>query len=88
MTSRERAQAYPPANVSSPKERRPTGDVRNGSSSGHRDGGMSRAEKFEDEKRRIIQSCFSKQDTDGSCMFRVMPFAVLSSSLFFLSSRE
>ncbi|KAL2003171.1 hypothetical protein VTN02DRAFT_4784 [Thermoascus thermophilus] len=27
---------------------------------------MSRAEKFEDEKRRIVQSCFSKQDADGS----------------------
>ncbi|OAA51610.1 Exocyst complex, component Exoc1 [Metarhizium rileyi] len=26
----------------------------------------SRAERFEDEKRRIIESCFSKQDTDGS----------------------
>ncbi|KAL8914723.1 MAG: hypothetical protein Q9171_000736 [Xanthocarpia ochracea] len=27
---------------------------------------MSRAEKFEDEKRRIIESCFSKRDADGS----------------------
>ncbi|KAB8232194.1 GTP-Rho binding exocyst subunit SEC3 [Aspergillus alliaceus] len=27
---------------------------------------MSRAEKFEDEKRRIIQSCFAKKDGDGS----------------------
>ncbi|KAL8683555.1 MAG: hypothetical protein Q9186_000467 [Xanthomendoza sp. 1 TL-2023] len=27
---------------------------------------MSRAEKFEDEKRRIIESCFSKTDADGS----------------------
>ncbi|KAL8947826.1 MAG: hypothetical protein Q9222_005932 [Ikaeria aurantiellina] len=27
---------------------------------------MSRAEKFEDEKKRIIESCFSKKDTDGS----------------------
>ncbi|KAE8352954.1 exocyst complex component Sec3-domain-containing protein [Aspergillus coremiiformis] len=27
---------------------------------------MSRAEKFEDEKRRIIQSCFSKKDDDSS----------------------
>jgi len=25
-----------------------------------------RAERFEDEKRRIIDSCFSRQDTDGS----------------------
>lgn len=28
--------------------------------------GMSRAERFEDEKRRIIESCFSKRDDDGS----------------------
>jgi hypothetical protein len=28
--------------------------------------GMSRAEKFEDEKRRIIDSCFGKKDDDGS----------------------
>lgn len=32
------------------------------------DGTMSRAEKFEDEKRRIIQSCFSRKDNDGHCM--------------------
>lgn len=29
---------------------------------------MSRAEKFEDEKRRLIRSCFSKRDPDGSSM--------------------
>ena len=28
-------------------------------------GGMSRAERFEDEKRRIIESCFSKTDPSG-----------------------
>ena len=28
--------------------------------------GMSRAERFEDEKRRIIESCFGKKDPDGS----------------------
>ncbi|KAI0968208.1 exocyst complex component Sec3-domain-containing protein [Xylaria arbuscula] len=27
---------------------------------------MSRAEKFEEEKRRIVDSCFNKKDTDGS----------------------
>lgn len=27
---------------------------------------MSRAERFEDEKRRIIESCFNKRDDDGS----------------------
>ncbi|MCJ1312172.1 hypothetical protein MMC25_005846 [Agyrium rufum] len=30
------------------------------------DGAMSRAEKFEDEKRRIVDSCFDKTDPDGS----------------------
>lgn len=33
----------------------------------HRPAMMNRAEKFEDEKRRIIESCFSKRDADGSC---------------------
>ncbi|KHN99026.1 Exocyst complex, component Exoc1 [Metarhizium album ARSEF 1941] len=28
----------------------------------------SRAQRFEDEKRRIIDSCFSKKDTDGSLL--------------------
>ncbi|KAI1149986.1 exocyst complex component Sec3-domain-containing protein [Nemania diffusa] len=27
---------------------------------------MSRAERFEEEKRRIVESCFNKKDTDGS----------------------
>lgn len=31
--------------------------------------GMSRAERFEDEKRRIVDSCFNKTDDDGSCKF-------------------
>lgn len=35
-------------------------------------GGMSRAERFEDEKRRIIDSCFGKKDQDGSC--KISPF--------------
>ncbi|CAN8097927.1 unnamed protein product [Discula destructiva] len=30
--------------------------------------GPSRAERFEDEKRRIIESCFSKKDDDGSVL--------------------
>ena len=29
-------------------------------------GTLSRAEKFEDEKRRIIDSCFGRTDADGS----------------------
>lgn len=31
---------------------------------------MSRAERFEDEKRRIMESCFSKKDPDGSSMLK------------------
>lgn len=27
----------------------------------------TRAEMFEDEKRRIIDSCFNKREPDGSC---------------------
>ncbi|PHH89012.1 hypothetical protein CDD83_6759 [Cordyceps sp. RAO-2017] len=30
--------------------------------------GASRAERFEDEKRRIIESCFSKKEPDGSLL--------------------
>jgi hypothetical protein len=29
--------------------------------------GMTRAQIFEDEKRRIIDTCFGKRDEDGSC---------------------
>ena len=29
--------------------------------------GVSKAERFEDEKRRIVDSCFNKKDEDGSC---------------------
>jgi hypothetical protein len=29
--------------------------------------GMSKAERFEYEKRRIVDSCFNKKDDDGSC---------------------
>jgi hypothetical protein len=34
-------------------------------------GTMTRAERFEDEKRRIIESCFSKEDEPGHCKFTV-----------------
>ena len=27
----------------------------------------NRAERFEDEKKRIIESCFGKKEPDGSC---------------------
>ena len=29
---------------------------------------MTRAEKFEDEKKRIVESCFGKREADGSSM--------------------
>jgi hypothetical protein len=34
----------------------------------------SRAELFEDEKRRIIESCFAKKEPDGAC--EIPPTAV------------
>lgn len=40
--------------------------VRNGSNTKPAPTGMSRAERFDDEKRRLIQCCFGKQDVDGS----------------------
>ncbi|KAL9045681.1 MAG: hypothetical protein Q9214_001315 [Letrouitia sp. 1 TL-2023] len=51
---------------------RPMQDHRNmsgpggGSASHNPTASMSRAERFEDEKRRIMESCFSKKDPDGS----------------------
>ena len=41
-----------------------------GSRNGGDYSGMSRAEKFEDEKRRIVESCFGKKDPDGACTSR------------------
>lgn len=41
-------------------------------------GGMSRAERFEDEKRRIIDSCFGKKDPDGSCKISPICAACIS----------
>ncbi|KAA8572736.1 hypothetical protein EYC84_003321 [Monilinia fructicola] len=43
------------------------GSSRNGPG-GVNGSGMSRAERFEDEKRRIIDSCFGKKDPDGSLL--------------------
>ncbi|KAJ6129987.1 hypothetical protein N7512_002767 [Penicillium capsulatum] len=56
MNSRDRPRQPPPSDP-----RRGT-DARNGAG----DGSMSRAEKFEDEKKRIIQSCYSKKEADGT----------------------
>lgn len=38
-----------------------------------------RAERFEDEKRRIVDSCFSKKDTDGSRKLTSNPRAIANS---------
>ena len=42
----------------------------------------SRAEKFEDEKRRIIDSCFSKKEPDGSRELHLLNLAELSGTAF------
>ncbi|KAJ5678325.1 uncharacterized protein N7477_003958, partial [Penicillium maclennaniae] len=52
---------WPRSSPSASAERCSAWGERNGS-----DGSMSRAEKFEDEKKRIIQSCYSKKDADGT----------------------
>ena len=52
----------------------PTQDLRNGSSGGRVNGrpnedvesNQARAARFEDEKKRIIESCFAKRDPDGT----------------------
>lgn len=43
--------------------------------------GASKAEKFEDEKRRIVESCFSKKDPDGSC---TIPSAQMNTIFFMM----
>ncbi|PCG89987.1 Exocyst complex, component Exoc1 [Penicillium occitanis (nom. inval.)] len=45
------------------RPRRPDADTNKGAAG---DGPSSRAQLFQDEKRRIISSCFSKQDSDGA----------------------
>lgn len=66
-------------NESSPRTRGPPNGVPGGPSTRsaleNRNGGphtagpsMTRAEKFEDEKRRIVESCFGKKEADGSSM--------------------
>ncbi|PQE16914.1 exocyst complex component Sec3 protein [Rutstroemia sp. NJR-2017a BBW] len=44
------------------------GSSRNGSGGVNSSNGMSRAERFDDEKRRIVDSCFGKTDPDGSLL--------------------
>ncbi|KAL2822850.1 exocyst complex component Sec3-domain-containing protein [Aspergillus granulosus] len=65
MSNRDRSRG-PHGGTPPQRDPRRAPDSRNGGSAGSGDGAASRAEKFEDEKRRIIQSCFSKKDSDGS----------------------
>lgn len=63
----------PPNGASSGLNPRPSPaqESRNGVSPARSGGSqLSRAEKFEDEKRRIIESCFGKTDMDGASMPR------------------
>ncbi|KAJ5678769.1 hypothetical protein N7462_007013 [Penicillium macrosclerotiorum] len=57
MNGRDRPRPPPPGDA------RRGGESRNGSGDAS---AMSRAEKFEDEKKRIVQSCYSKTDSDGT----------------------
>ncbi|PYH41430.1 GTP-Rho binding exocyst subunit SEC3 [Aspergillus saccharolyticus JOP 1030-1] len=66
MSSRDRPRGPPPSDIPPQRDPRRGGDGRNGGFPGPSDGSLSRAEKFEDEKRRIIHSCFSKKDNDGT----------------------
>lgn len=79
--SGQRLRGPPPNGVPMIPGARPTLDQRNGSGvsgvnaasagSDRNPSGtqMSRAEKFEDEKRRIIETCFGKKEPDGSSEF-------------------
>jgi len=44
--------------------------MQNGSGGVNGSNGMSRAERFEDEKKRIMESCFGKKDDSDSCKDR------------------
>lgn len=62
----QRPRGPPPGDMPPPhREPRRVGDPRSG---GPGDASLSRAEKFEDEKKRITQSCFAKKESDGTCM--------------------
>lgn len=44
---------------------------------GPADGPKSSAEKFEDEKKRIIRTCYSKKDSDGNRTWNSPPLCSL-----------
>lgn len=60
----QRSRGIPSGSSTEPSQAS-SADVRNGGVGGI-SGTMTRAEKFEDEKRRIIESCFGRTDADGS----------------------
>lgn len=35
------------------------------------DSNLSKADHFDDEKKRIIHSCYAKKDADGTCTYPV-----------------
>ncbi|KAL2821347.1 exocyst complex component Sec3-domain-containing protein [Aspergillus cavernicola] len=65
MSGRDRSRG-PPGETPPQRDPRRGADSRNGGFAGPGDTTASRAEKFEDEKQRIIQSSFAKKDSDGS----------------------
>ena len=60
-----------PSGDSTAPARMSESELRNGGSGGGANVASnlaSRAERFQDEKRRIVESCFAKKDPDGSSM--------------------
>ena len=58
----------------------PNGNDRSGS--GSQLSGAERAERFEDEKRRIIETCFSKRDPDGTSQLSLLPCMIYASLMY------
>lgn len=63
MNGRDRPRGPPPGPLP------PRGDLQ--SDSGSSPSTMTRGAAFEDEKKRIIHSCFAKKDEDGLCMYTI-----------------
>ena len=66
MNGRERTRMPPGGDTPPLRDPRRGGDGQNGAFDSPADSQMSRAERFEDEKRRIIQHCFGKKDKDAA----------------------
>ena len=80
MNGRERTRIPQAGDTPPLRDPRRGGDGQNGALDSPADSPMSRAEKFEDEKRRIIHHCFGKKDKDTACTW-VFLFLGLSSAL-------